>query len=361
MRTRFLATAGVLALASSAALAFVVVPNQAVWPDDVDTTRTYEGTLETMLDAQALAAADLGNLFITDVPVTIARTTTTTAVADGNALIADGSVVTAPDGTVLLTSDSTVAIDRKTFQAVDAVGDVTVPAREGYAMGFPLGVPQADLTMWSDELGRTVEVTYEGEAQRAGRDVYVFRSVIDNGLIVDETTLARFPAELPKFAITMLLPSLDLPEAVAAQVDQLLPTLPNTVPLTYLYSGDATFFVDPATGMLIDVERTESRAVAVTTDAVPFPIPVTDVFRWTYTATPETVAAASADADDIAGQLTLFGTVIPGLLALAGVALLGTAFAGRRRGQDEVIDLTGDGPTIVLDDADTTARPDAHV
>ena len=45
------------------------MPMKAVWPDDVDSTRTYEGTLVTMLNPVALATMDIANLFYRDVPL----------------------------------------------------------------------------------------------------------------------------------------------------------------------------------------------------------------------------------------------------------------------------------------------------
>lgn len=43
---------GVLALAAAAVLRFVVVPSQSQWPADVDSTRSYSGTLEQISTAR---------------------------------------------------------------------------------------------------------------------------------------------------------------------------------------------------------------------------------------------------------------------------------------------------------------------
>lgn len=62
------------------AIKFVMLPLQAKFPADVDTTRVYDGDLAVMMNAAVLETGDLANLFLTDIPVTIDRTVKTVAV-----------------------------------------------------------------------------------------------------------------------------------------------------------------------------------------------------------------------------------------------------------------------------------------
>ena len=66
---------GVLLIVAGLVVKFAVVPALAVFPDDVDSTRTYEGTLEVMLNAEALATGDMANVFMRDVPIKLSRAT----------------------------------------------------------------------------------------------------------------------------------------------------------------------------------------------------------------------------------------------------------------------------------------------
>ena len=83
-----LAVIGAVLILAAAVLKFIVVPGMAQFPDDVDTTRYYSGTL-SMLNPQAVATGDLANLFMQDVPITIDRTVTTEEVDGGDALVKD--------------------------------------------------------------------------------------------------------------------------------------------------------------------------------------------------------------------------------------------------------------------------------
>ena len=74
---------GLLLVAGGLVVKFAILPALAVWPDDVDSTRTYDGTLVTMLNPQALATGDMANLFWENVPVSVDRHVTTEQV-DGN-------------------------------------------------------------------------------------------------------------------------------------------------------------------------------------------------------------------------------------------------------------------------------------
>ena len=48
---------------------FAIFPGMKQLPDDLDKTRSYEGTLNSMMNAEALATMDIMNLFLKDVPV----------------------------------------------------------------------------------------------------------------------------------------------------------------------------------------------------------------------------------------------------------------------------------------------------
>jgi hypothetical protein len=326
-----LAALGVIALAAAIVLRFVIVPGQAQFPDDVDSTRTYEGTLGLMLNAEALQSGDLANLFLTDVPITVDRHVTTEDVADGNALVHEDATVTTPAG-VLLESPTDYAIDRKTMEAVDAFADAPnmMPREPGLVIGYPIGTEKQDYPGWSDEIGQVTTNTFVGEEEHAGLTTYKFHNVIDNQPITDPATLAMFPSEMPLATITQLLPALNVPEDTMAQFQQMAGQLPDPLPLTYLYSNDLTTWVEPTSGVIVDLERTETRSVAISVG--PLTVPVADVFQWNYAQTPASVDDAVADAEDAMSTLSLYGTTLPLVLIGIGIIAIAAAFiVGRRR------------------------------
>jgi len=145
---------GLLLVAAGLVLKFAVLPMMAVWPDDVDSTRTYEGTLVTMLNPGALATMDLANLFFSNVPVTVDRHVTTEEVDGNKALVREQVQVKGPDGQPLpgLNTDPDglhttfwYAIDRKTTVEIPNFTSEAgvLDTRRGLVIGFPIGTFRA--------------------------------------------------------------------------------------------------------------------------------------------------------------------------------------------------------------------------
>ena len=341
-------TLGVLLVVGGLVVKFALVPAMAQLPGDVDTTRTYSGTMNTMLNPQALAAGDIGNLFITDTPVSITRHVTVDSTDGSTAIVTETAQAAFPDGTPVANTTDVYALDRKTMEHLtDYSGDNTqVTPREGLVIGWPIGTEQRDYTGWSGDTQAPVTLTYEGTEEHAGLNTYVFKSEISNGVIKDPALLAQFPTAIPKALMAQLAGQLQLPEALQTAFAQLLPQLPDAVPMTYLYSGTTTYWVEPTSGVLVDMNRSETRSAALVTDAAPLPIPLTAVFDWTYQPTDESVAAAVDDAKSADSQLSLFGTWLPyGAIALGVLLLIAAAFllTGRRGGDDELLKLPEEG------------------
>ena len=323
---------GIGLLAAAGVLAFVVVPGQAKFPADVDTTSVYEGRLDVRFDTDALARGDLAELFVRDVDVTVENRTRTLDVDGDLALVGTEGVALDPDGTQIRTSDGLYVIDRVTMLTTNDHDWQDVPERgEGLVTGFPIGTEARDYTGWSDEIGDTVPLRYERTEERAGVETYVFTSSITNGVVVDEDTLSLVPDALPKDVIVQLASTIELPDALAGQLDALIPLLPDPVPLGLAYSGRTTLWVEPTTGVVIDLERTESRAAFLDVPVIPMVVPVVDVWAWSYAATDATVAAAVDTAEDAASRLQLFGTTLPIVLVVLGLAGIAYGLLGGRR------------------------------
>ena len=243
---------------------FVIYPAQLQFPADVDVTRTYEGELGVMLNPAALETGDLATLFLTDVPVTLERNVQTLETGgDDGAIVQEVAVMTGPAGPMLTTED-VYAIDRRTMEAIANFSeDSRVIDREGLVIGFPIDTEKQDYTGWNGDTLETVTLTYVDEVERGGMDTLVFAASSGPEPILDEALLATLPATLPKALIAQLASTLQLPADQAAQFEQLLTSLPDEVPLGYTYAFDKTYWVEPATGVLIDVEVSESRGAAI--------------------------------------------------------------------------------------------------
>ncbi len=314
-----MATVGALAVAAGLIVLLIVVPDRAQFPDDVARMRYYEGDLALMLNADALASGDLANVFIRDVPITIDRSIETLEVDGGKALVFDGSVVSGPSGPIL-DSEDVYAIDRKTMESIaNFTDDDRVIDRQGLVVGFPIGTDAEDYIGFNGDTLTTNTISYVGKEQHEGLDTYRFAASSGPDPIADPDLLAMFPPALPKAVIEGLIPALDLPADAAAGLAEVLPALPDPIPLSYTYTYETNYWVEPDSGVLIDYDKLESRTVAVSLGDQT--VPVAEVMHLEYAQTDDSVADAVADAEDARSNLFWQGTVLPYAL-LAGGALL---------------------------------------
>ncbi len=330
---------GVLLIAAGLIVKFVVVPAFAVFPDDVDATRTYEGTLEVMLNPEAIATGDLGNVFLTNLPVNINRHVTTEATDGGKALVLeDADVLIAGQLSDLLSGDSWYTIDRRTMDHVPNFTDNSAVDnnRQGLVIGFPIGTEKRTYEGWSDYFQGLQDIKFVAEEERHGWDLYHFRARSNTAPIVDPETLAMFPPAFPKDVVLALAPTLAPPELLG-MLQQFAPALPDPVPFSYLYEYETNYWVDPATGVLIDYTKDEAVVLAFESDQVPGGIvPVGPVLGLVYQHTADSIADAKEDADDGKGLLNIFGTIVPwSAVGLGAVlALFGGYFAFVKKEED---------------------------
>ena len=321
---------GVLLLVAGLVMVLVIIPGIAQFPEDVDSNRAYEGELSVMLNAEALATMDLANIFIRDVPVTIDRHVQTLEVDGEKALVLDEAVMSGPAGPLQQTED-VYTINRKTMLSIpNFTDDARVTDREGLVVGFPIGTEAAAYTGWNGDTLETNTLTFVQEEERAGLNTYYFTAASGPDLIKDPGLLAQFPPALPKAVIEGLVPVLGLPDEAIAQLGQVLPLLPDPIPLSYLYTYETKYWVEPDTGVLIDYDKMESRSVAINLGDQP--VPIAEVMHLESVQTADSVADAVADAESAQSQLLWLGTVLPyGLIAVGVIAaLLGVMALARK-------------------------------
>ena len=324
---------GVLLLAAGLVLMLAIVPGMKKMPADTDTTRDYEGTMVVLLNP-----ADF--TFQKMLPITLQRHFAVTETDGDLALVKEEK--TMMSGTTPLQQVVThYAVDRTTMLATDqypedwATSEGFLP-REGIVLSWPMDTEQKDYTGWSDDYMSTVPLTFAEEAthERSGMTLYKFTSSSDPKPIVPEMVAAMgLPTELPKAQVQQLLGQIDLSALPGDMLTQLFAMLPDPVPLGYYYGYDGTYWIDPATGIIVDVEKAEKRSVSLSPDLLEgtplallpedqmagLRVPVSD---FKYTATDASVEAAKADAEDGASKLQLYGTTLPWIGIVAGAVLL---------------------------------------
>jgi len=327
-----LTLAAILVVAGLVLLVFII-PGMAQFPDDVDTDRAYEGELTVMLNAEALASMDLANIFLRDVPVTVDRNVQTLEVDSEKALVSDSAVLSSPAGPIQSAEDI-YTIDRKTMEHIaNFTTDGRVIERDGLVVGFPIGTEAADYVGWNGDSLEPNTLTFVQEEQHEGLTTYLFTAASGPDPIRDPGVLASFPTELPKAVIEGLVPALGLPDEMVGQLGQLLPTLPDPVPLAYTYAYETTYWVEPDSGVLVDYNKMESRTVALNLGEQT--IPLTEVMHLEYEQTAASVAEAVTDAEDASSQLFWLGTFLPyGLIALGAIVAL-LSLLGFRSGRTE--------------------------
>lgn len=310
---------GVVIFLGGLAVKFVVLPSQAKFPDDVDSTRNYEGELGVMLNAAALETGDMANLFLRDVPVTIARSVKTLEVGgDDGAVVSDHAVMSSPAGPVAESLDI-YAINRTTMDAIaDFSGDARILPREGLVIGWPIGSEPVDYVGWNGDTQQPTVLAYVGEEERGGLNTYKYHAAEEPAVIVDPVLLAQFPPAFPKDLLLQLAPLFGLPDEAMAQLGPVLEAMPDPVPLTYTFAFEKTYWVEPNTGVLIDIDVMESRAVALAVPGAPAPVALAEVQHLEYVTTAASVQDAVNDANDGVNQLNLFGVYVPAILILLG-------------------------------------------
>ena len=267
------------------------------------------------------------------------RTVTTEDVDGSKALVRDKADLTAADdsqipaGTRLTGFDDYYTIDRKTMEAIDnfTANDAVLP-REGLVVGFPIDTEARDYQGWNGDPQTPVTLVFVGEEEREGINTYVFTASEGPLPILDPGTLGEFPAGLPKETVPAIAPLLNLPPELEALIGQALPLLPDVLPLEYTYEFSARYWIDPTTGILIDIEKNDVRKAIVAVPGLPLEVPPIEVYNLNYTPTAESKADAVDDAKSNGRLLQLGRTTGPIALWILGALLLvGGAYLLLRR------------------------------
>ena len=341
------AVVGVLSLVAAALMAWWITPSYvARIPDGKNISRNYEGTFQTLLDPTALASGNLLGAIKQNVPMSVAQDVKVEKTSGGKALISD-SRTTSAGGTKVEQTKWEYAVDRKSLEAVSSHPSSwnVIPA-QGLTVSWPFGAKKKNYQGWTPETQSVATLTYLRSEKKQGITTYVYEAKVAPTKIVDPQILATLPKQLPASLLKLLGTAGALPAAQAGQLAQLLPELPAEVTLAYTFQDDSTFWIDPNTGLVIDVQRNQQRiaAIALPNGTV---VPLIPAVAATYQTAPASAQSAADDARHGRTVIRWLGVYLPIILLALGFVLL--VLAGglgllRGRRQRPVASASGPAP-----------------
>jgi hypothetical protein len=324
---------GIVLLAGAAVVRWAVAPSQAVLPSDTNTTTTYTGTAAALFNPSALTTPGAKAL-LTKVPITTTHTTKVLATNGKNALVSDAGKLNVA-GSQVGGFDYRYAVNRTDMGR--GSGYPNVVRQSGITFNWPIRSAKKNYAGWVSDTQTTTPLRYTGTAKRGGLSTYVFTANAKAAPVTDPATLKQLPAWLPKATLVKLAAGLGLSASQFGALQQILPGLPDPIPFTYSYAMKATYWVEPRSGEVVDLQEHETRTLALKIGATV--VPVTPVMDITYAASPSQVAASAKDARHDGNLVGLVYKTLPLSLTIGGAVLLligiaGLALSRRRSGSE---------------------------
>ncbi len=289
-------------------------------PSSYNTTRTYDATIRTLFDPAALVTGNLAGAIKTGLPATVSETVKVQQTSGNTALVRDTRAITVA-GSVVGQTVSPYALDRKTLEATGShpASWSVIPAT-GLTVSWPLGARQQNYTGYVYQTGTTATLKYVKQVQQGGINTYEYQATVPPTRITNAQLLANMPKSLP----VSLLPSLRAAGLISpTALASLTQAFPNatSVPLAYTYQAADTYYVAPATGLVVNLSNneTEMGGIALPNGTI---VPVLPVLAYTYHASPATLTAAVNDANNGGSTIATLGVNAPIAAAAVGFVLM---------------------------------------
>jgi hypothetical protein len=312
---------GLILLIGAGLMAWWITPSYiARLPSDYNKTRTYTGTFKSLLNPAAVARGDLAGAIRTGVPTTLTETVKTQQTSGNTALIQDTRTISASGARVA----STVwhyAVDRQTLEATASrPSNWSVTAAKGLTVSWPLGAKMQNYTGWVPLTHTTTTLKYVKQVQQGGITTNEYVASVPPTRITDSQALKGLPTSVPR-ALVGRLESAGL--VTPSQIAGLSAAFPRgtSIPLGYTYQAQNTYYVAPATGLVVNVANSEAEVggVALPTGTI---IPILPVLAYSYHATPASLSAAVNDANNGSTTITTWGVTVPIIAAALGFVLV---------------------------------------
>ncbi len=312
---------GLILLVAAALLAWWITPSYiARMPGDYNKTRTFDATIGTLFNPAAMASGNLAGAIKTGVPGTITETVKVQQTSGNTALVQDTRKIMA-SGTVVAETVSPYALDRQTLAAVSShPSNWSVIPAQGLTVSWPLGAKQQNYTGWVYQTNTTTTLKYVKQAQQGGINTYQYQATVAPTRITNPQLLASLPKSLP----VSLLPAMKAAGLISpANLANLSKAFPGaaSIPLGYTFQSANTYYVAPATGLVVNVANNETQMAGIKLPNGTI-IPVMPVLSYTYHATPASLSDAVNDANSGSSAITTWGVTIPITAASVGFVLV---------------------------------------
>lgn len=327
---------GLVLMVAAGLMAWWITPSYiARTPSGYNKTRTYDGTFHSVLSPAALASGNLAAAIRTRVPGTITDNVKVQQTSGNTALVQDTRTVTA-SGSKIGSTVTHYAVNRQTLAATKShPGNWTVTPASGLTVSWPFGAKKQTYTGWVYQTNTTTKLTYAGQATQGGTNTYEYHAVVPPTRITNTQLLASLPKSFPAALVPRLAAAGLITKAEVTGLGKAFPGA-RTLPLGYTYRGNNTYWVSPATGLVVNVSinEIETAGIALPGGKV---VPLIPVLSDTFTASPASLSAAASDANNGSSTITTWGVAVPIAAAALGFLLIVAAvlmwLRGRSRGR----------------------------
>ncbi len=332
------AVIGVVFIVAAALLAFWITPQLiARLPSDANTKRTYDGQISSLVDQAALRQGNLAAAIRRDLPQTLNRQVQVVQTSGNTALVRDTRTATT-SGQQIGAVTSQYAVDRRSLEATTShPGSWSVTSAKGLTVSWPIGAKQQNYTGWVDFTQTTTQLKYLRQEGRGGVNTYVYQANVPAAPIKNPQVLQGFPKSLPVSVLQRAGQAGLVPQSLLTSLAKAFPQGAQ-IPLAYTYEATSTYWVAPATGMIVDVNTSEKQTAGVAAPGGKI-IPVLPVLVDSYKGSQASVRAAATDANNGSNTIQALGRTIPIITAAIGFVLLVIAavlwMRGRRHGVAE--------------------------
>jgi Porin PorA len=332
---------GIILLVAGGLMAWWITPSYiARVPSNYNKTRTYTGTIQSLVSPAALATGNLAAAVKTGLPAKLTDQVRVLQTSGNTAQMQDTRIITT-SGTPVAKTVTNYAVDRSNLMATSShPSNWLVTPAKGLTVSFPLGAKKQNYTGWVYLTKTTTTLKYVKQVQQGGINTYEYQATVPPTPIKDTQALTGLPTSLP----TSLLPSISgaglIPPADLAALSRAFPGA-TSVPLAYTYQAMNTYFVDPNTGLVVNVSNNEIEkgGIALPNGTI---VPVLPVLADTYHATPASLSAAVNDAKNGSTTISTWGVTVPIIAASVGFVCLVAAvllwIRGRSRGRPVEVD-----------------------
>jgi len=312
---------GLILLIVAGLLAWWITPSYAARvPGDYNKTRTYDGTIRSLFNPAALATGNLGAAIRSNLPATLSQNVKTQQTSGNTALMQDTRTIKT-GSTAIVSTVNHYALDRQTLMATRShPGNWSVTPASGLTVSWPFGAKKQTYTGWVPYTETTTPLKYVKEVQQGGTTTYQYQATVPPTPIKDPQVLSKLPTTLPRTLVPTLEHAGLIPPAQVATLSRFFPgTAP--IPLGYTYQASNTYYVSPATGLVVNLRNNESQmgGIKLPTGTI---IPLIPVLAYSYHMSPASMSQAINDATSGSSAITVLGVTLPIIFAALGFLLV---------------------------------------